>query len=99
MELERKGRGDEKKIESLTHKFEQTNSEKEHLKRQVDSLKHWQKSFECQEIKIQRGLAEEIHQKSKSPFENDRRRTTTAMPASTKFQTLQQMRKERKMKK
>ena len=53
-ELERKQRDDEKKMESIKHKFEQSNQEKEHFKRQYEQMKIKMKNIEVADIKSQK---------------------------------------------
>lgn len=45
-ELEKKERNDEKKFEQMRSKVEQSNQEREHFKRQLDTVKHKMKNQE-----------------------------------------------------
>ena len=64
-ELERERKEESKKYETLKHKYEQSNADKEVIKRQLDSVKSKIKQQDIMEIKQTKTLDE--YQTQKSP--------------------------------
>lgn len=94
-ELERKTKEDQKKIESMRHKYEQSNQEKEVIKKQLDTVKSKLKTHEIQEVKQSKQMVIDDTQQ----YNSNQQKSPRHMNQQQKMQTLQEMRKERKIKK
>ena len=82
----------------MKHKWEQTNAEKEVIKRQLEQVRSKVKQQDILEIKQSKGMPEEA-QASVTQYSTQQNQQPQQQQQQQKLHTLQDLRKERKIKK